>query len=186
MSETGDDGINWGREAQLQFDQGSIFTDPGYFAPYQKYLTDAVVLDAGCNIGRWCTAFLNAGVRRYNGIDASPTAIKLAKKQYPDYPYFKVLNLLELHQLGKAVFDVIFTHTVLQHIHIENKLKILPQVYECLKPGGTLIIEEKNDIHSITTFTRQGWIDFIEPFGFKCLWQSLEDDPRNGYLFIKE
>jgi len=82
-------------------------------------------------------------------------------------------------------FDVLFTHTVLQHVSLETKREALPKFYEALKPGGMLIIEEKSDTETKTTLTKEGWIELIESFGFENIVTVDQGQDGVGYVFIR-
>lgn len=178
----GDDNINWSNEARMQNKNKNNYTDVKYLEPYVPYIKGKTIVDCGSNIGKWCQVFQKAGVKEYKGIDASSHAVQMARERNPDV-FFTRMNLVDLPCNFKA--DIFFFHTVLQHINLENKKKILPRLHCALNDPGYLIIEEKQDVETPTTFTYKGWIDFIEPFGFKCLWQSIEEDTRCGYIFEK-
>jgi len=178
----GDDNINWANEARRANREDKDFTDVKYLEPYLPYIKDRLVVESGSNIGKRCKILLAASVKEYQGIDASSHALEFARRRNPGVIFIH-LNLLALPCNLKA--DVFWFHTVLQHIHLENKKKLMPLLHCALNDPGYLIIEEKSDVKTITTFRREGWIDFIEPFGFKCIWRSEWDDPRMGYLFQK-
>jgi chemotaxis methyl-accepting protein methylase len=79
-------------------------------------------------------------------------------------------------------YDMIFTHTCLQHTNENSKRIILPRIRQALKPTGILVLEENaNDGNTETTYTREGWRKLIEPFGFQFIVYS--NDSRNGFVF---
>jgi len=181
----GDDDINWSSHARKQAKKGNYFTITKAF----DYFSDLVpkharCLDAGCNIGRWAQLFTNSGWL-YMGVDASKEAIDIASKNLPNYR-FAVSKLEDLDKwvIGEF-FDLVFTNSVLQHIHNENKEKILKNFHFILKKDGLLVLQESN-ISSSRTFTREGWILFVEPFGFKYITGTPEGDNRNGMVFKKK
>jgi len=45
------------------------------------------------------------------------------------------------------------------------------------------VIQEKNDVDTETTLTKENWVKLIEQFGFKYIRSTAEGDPRNGMVF---
>lgn len=180
----GDDDINWDEDARRAASEDvPTYEDISTFDYFSHLLKPGMrVLDLGCNISKWNKLFKNLGLI-YDGLDASPTAIKIAKERFPENTYY-------LKKAQKMMFtnkyDVVFTHTVLQHMHLKTKKRVMPKVYRALKRDGYFIIEEKCDVKTKTTFTRQGWIDFICGYGFEYLGSTEPGDPRNGFIFRKK
>ena len=185
MEFIGDDSINWCYHWRVeQKNSRDIDDDPKKVFDYFIDLLPEPpfrVLDLGCGIGKWNLLWRKLGAI-YEGLDASPSAIEIAKKRHPDLKFF-LMRAEEMDFENK--YDVIFTHTVLQHIKHNNKKKIIPRVWKALKNDGLFIIQEKCDTETETTFTRKGWIEFIESFGFKYMRGTSNDDPRNGFVFKK-
>lgn len=180
-SAIGDDNINWDQEAtRASADEPFSETDAfDYFIGLIPL--NALVLDLGCNVGKWYPAFKKLGVA-YEGLDFSSVAIEIARKKYPDVTFY-LMKAQDMNFQNR--FDVVFTNTVLQHMNLETKKVVIPKVYEALKHGGYLIIQEKSDVETPTTFAREGWINFITRFGFKFIKATNPEDPRNGYVFQK-
>ena len=179
----GDDGINWDAEARRAIKEDvSYYEDVSSFDYFSNLLkTGMRVLDLGCNISKWNRPFKKLGLI-YEGLDGSPTAIKVAKERFPENTYYlKNAKEMSFHER----FDVVFTHTVLQHMDNETKKKVIPKVRDALKYDGLFIIEEKCD-DTKTTFIREKWISFIESYGFTYLSGTLPGDPRNGFVFRKK
>lgn len=179
----GSDGINWDEEARRAIREDVLYyEDVSTFDYFSDLLKPGMrVLDLGCNISKWNRLFRKLGLI-YEGLDGSPTAIKVAKERFPENTYY-LTNAKEMSFHER--FDVVFTHTVLQHMDIETKKKVIPKVRDALKDEGLFIIEEKCD-DTKTTFIREKWISFIESYGFTYLSGTLPGDPRNGFIFKKK
>jgi len=126
----------------------------------------------------------------YTGIDFSLEAIEQARAKNPPESSALTFFYSDVKDLDKWVApgskDLVWTHTHLQHLKLETKQAILPKVYGVLKPDGLLVIEEMVALEdNATSFTRQGWITFIESFGFKLLRMTADGDPKNGFVFKK-
>jgi len=188
----GDDNIDWSEHAlsealKIQNKETSDFTDKNCFDYFNKFKPDgSYFLDIGCNIGKFIPAVL-ANKWFYFGIDGSKTAIEIARNKHQKNDG-KVrlyhINALELSKIfTNDIFDIVFTNTVLQHIHNENKEKILKHIHKILKEDGILVIQEVVDSTNIRAFDRDGWIKFITTFGFNYV--TGVKDERNGFVFRK-
>ncbi len=175
----GDDGIDWDNAAILA-QSDTVFTDSNWFS----YFTDLVsfpctCLDLGCNIGKWYKAFDNLGVK-YEGCDFSEVAINIARSRYPSVQFY-LMRAEEMEFEDK--YDLIFSHTMLQHTNLNTKELLMPRIWKALKNGGIFVIEEKCDVDTITTFTHENWIKYITRFGFRFI-RMAED--RDGFVFQKQ
>lgn len=185
MTFVGEDNIDWGNDAlRSAKEEWKNAGDPASFDYFAHLLEPRMrILDLGCNISRWCSIFTKLGLDLiYEGLDPCELALNIAKERYPQNTYY--------HMKGEDMnfrdrFDVVFTHTVLQHVSNETKQKIINKVWLALKKGGLFIIEESTD-PGARTFTRRGWIEFIVPFSFKYIGGTPDQDPRNGFIFQKE
>jgi len=177
-----DDNIDWDRH-WIEHKDDKDFADPNAFDYFIGFLEEGFsVLELGCGTCKWYPAFKLAGAGRYVGVDFSPVAIEIAKEKFPELE----LYLMRAEEIEfEEEFDLVFTHTFLQHTKIETKRKLMPKIWRALKPGGLLVIQEKCDVDTLTTFTRENWIKFITQFGFAYLLSTKEGDPRNGFVFMK-
>lgn len=185
MSFIGEDNINWAEEARrVAKEEWRNTGDAASFDYFVHLLKPGMrVLDLGCNISRWHSVFMKLNLDLiYEGLDPCGAAIDIARERYPQDNYY--------HMKGEDMnftsrFNLVFTHTVLQHVSNETKKKIITKVWKALKKGGLFIIQESTD-PSERTFTRRGWIQFIVPFGFRYLGGTADKDSRNGFIFKKE
>ena len=180
MGATSDDNIQWD-EHWTEHKEDSDFSDVNAFDYFKDYLPkDFRVLDVGCGSCKFYPLFKLLGCNEYVGVDFSPTAINLARQKFPE---LKIL-LMRVEEIDfNAYFDLAFSNTFLQHTKIDTKKKIIPKLWKALKKDGILVIQEKCDVTTDTTFTKQGWIDFICGYGFGFLKATEENDPRNGFIF---
>ena len=135
---------------------------------FNKYCSkDSRILELGCNVGRNLHHLYNAGFKNLTGLDICQNALNLGKEFYPDtvakIPL--ICSTIEdyLVTTQKNSFDVVFTMTVLMHLHpssvwIFNKL---PQI-----TTKQLIVVEEEGIMSETVFPYQ-FKEMFELFGMK-------------------
>lgn len=179
-------GIDWDKEAERcaavvkeGYPDCSIF---GYFKEFIK--PDMSVLEVGCNIANWYPTWrsLEPSIK-YTGIDFSETGLRIARERYP-VASFVFSNAKEM--IFDQQFDVVFTHTMLQHVSIETKKILAPRIWGALKPDGFLIIQENTATVSDGTWpNREGWINFFEGYGFKLIKAHDIGGGGTGFVFQK-
>ena len=190
----GDDDISWdhhwlieqkdaadfgSQKAEQVFDYAMpfIFKSHGLALSYTPR-----VLEIGCGIAKWSPLWRQLGFI-YDGLDGSPSAVRISRERYPDFGSTFFLGLAQDMKF-ENVYDVIFTHAFLQHTSLDHKRQIFARLHRALKPFGILVLQEKcQNGNTETTFTRQGWIDFISFYGFRCL--ATTDDTKNGFVFVR-
>lgn len=180
MRAVGDDNINWDRH-WIEHKNDSDFYDVNAFDYFIDLLPSKFkVLELGCGSCKWYPAFKLAGCGEYVGVDFSSVAVQLCRNKFPELEVY-LMRAEEMNFINR--FDLVFTHTFLQHTNVETKRKLFPRIRRALKAGGILVIQEKCDVDTPTTFTRKNWIQFVEPYGFKYIRGTPEGDPRNGFVF---
>jgi ubiquinone/menaquinone biosynthesis C-methylase UbiE len=103
------------------------------------------VLEVGCGIGIDLLRFSREGAR-VTGVDLSPTAIDLARKNFTQNNQkadFRVMDGEHL-QFEDNQFDMVYAHGVLQYT--ANPLQMLNEIKRVLKPGGHAILMVYNRI----------------------------------------
>tara|TARA_B100000674_G_C37920646_1_gene953108 strand:- start:315 stop:1271 length:957 start_codon:yes stop_codon:yes gene_type:complete len=101
----------------------------------------STVLDIGCGRGHHVGHYNKTGVKA-EGLDISPSMIKLAKQEYPGSSF----------KVGDALDSSCFQYDYASHIiclyftiySIEDKVKFFRNCFDWLKPGGKLIIHLVN------------------------------------------
>lgn len=150
----------------------------------KKYKPGGKLLDCGCHIGRWISAFREQGYD-YTGVDQSKYALSIAKIYQPTGKF--IHNLLWEMEFNEE-FDIVHTNDVLQHNTLEEQERIMSKMYQALKKGGILVIQESTVIRETRTQrTYYGWINTIEKHGFKFLesFHRNELSIDDNYIFIK-
>lgn len=99
----------------------------------------STVLDAGCGNGSFLARFQDRGWKLY-GSDLSLSGIQIARSSFPNIDFFvadaQVLYADFLKAAGPV--DVILSTEVIEHLY--NARGFLRNLYQLLKPGGTLVI----------------------------------------------
>lgn len=112
---------------------------------------DKRLLDVGCGLGNDLSRFVSGGAEGV-GIDISPTAIELARKNFE----YRNLSAEFIQMDGEKMsfednrFDVVYCHTVLHFTPDPDAL--VQEIYRVLKPGGQAIL---------MTINRHSWLYFL-------------------------
>jgi SAM-dependent methyltransferase len=175
MSKGKDDGIDWSNHwtAENPPDRED-FTDPSVFDYANEYLPKPPfsVLELGSGPGFWSGCWRALGAT-YSGVDANPDAVRIGRMKHPTQTYY-LMPAEDIEFVG--MFDVVFTHTFLQHTNEGTKRQIVPRVHRVLKKEGIFLVQENTaNGNTPTTYDKDGWVRLIEPYGFTCL---LAQDER--------
>lgn len=139
------------------------------------------VLDAGCNIGRYCPLILAAGFE-YVGVDQSEEALAIARERNPDGKFEHAF----LWEMSPGIFDAAICFAVLQHNTHAEKERIIPRIAAALRPGGIfLIMESTVPTQTTTQLTHAGWIDIVTRHGFELV-ETFHPNPEgvnDAYAF---
>ncbi|MEE3719028.1 methyltransferase domain-containing protein [Tumidithrix elongata RA019] len=125
-----------------------------------------VLLDIGCNWGRWSIAAARAGYKVI-GIDPSLGAVLAAKRLARDMGLdaeFIVADALQL-PFASNTFDVVFSYSVLQHFSPENAIIAIQQAASVSKPNAKLLVQMPNC------------------FGIRCLYHQFRRFFREPHRF---
>jgi SAM-dependent methyltransferase len=177
------DGIDWSNEARRAAAEDA--KNPG-FGTGRSELVDRLaalmpdggtVLDAGCNIGRYCPLFQRAGFA-YTGVDQSDEALALGRIANPDGVFVRSL-LWEMEFPEK--FDAAVCFAVLQHNTHPEKERILPRIAAALRPGGIFVMNESTlPVHQTATqLAHFEWIDIVTKYGFELI-ETWHPNPEYG------
>ncbi len=123
---------------------GNLDTIP---IPSFRLQTDSprLLLDVGCNWGRWMVAASRAGFVPI-GLDPSLGAVLAAKrlcKKFGIEAHFVVGDALQL-PFKTNTFDTVFSYSVVQHFSKENAAATLRQLNTVAKPGAEFLVQMPN------------------------------------------
>ncbi len=102
-------------------------------------------LEVGCNWGRWCISAARKGYRPV-GIDPSFDGILAAQRvarQLGVEAHYVVADSRYLPSLPDT-FDVVFSYSVLQHLHKDNVRASLDEIARVMKPSGFSLVQIPN------------------------------------------
>ena len=97
-----------------------------------KTLSEMHLLDYGCG----SSVFLKKAASKFrlaSGIEFSPQQVTKLSRDNPNINYFLPQDLDRIHDV-----DVIHIGDVLEHV--DDPIKLTMKLYECLKPGGYMLI----------------------------------------------
>jgi SAM-dependent methyltransferase len=119
-----------------------------------------LLLDIGCNWGRWTIAAARAAYRPI-GMDPSFEAIvaarRIARQLGADVRYL-VADARRL-PFPDATFDVVFSYGVLQHFSKANAAAAVGEIARTLKPGGRSLVQMPNafGLRNLMQLARRGF-----------------------------
>jgi SAM-dependent methyltransferase len=182
------DGIDWAAEARRAAaeDAARPSAPPGRFEFIDRLVgllpERGRVLDAGCNIGRYCPGLVSAGFG-YVGVDQSEEALTIARERNPGTE-FRLGFLWDF--IAETPFDAAISLAVLQHNVLDEKERILPRIAAAVREGGIFLLSEST-VHeeTRTQLTHQGWIALVRRHGFELLgtWHQNELGFHDAYAF---
>ena len=104
-----------------------------------------VLVDLGCNWGRWCMAAATEGFLPI-GVDPQIGAVLAARRvaeQLGVKAHFICADARHL-PLRAGVADVVFSYSVIQHLSREDVSQVIETSSRVLKPGGELLVQMPN------------------------------------------
>jgi len=106
-----------------------------------QFVKGKSILDIACGVGYGATMLLEAGATKYKGADIQKELISYAKTTYgSDRATFSVTDITNLNI--NEQFDVITCFETIEHIN-QYRLAI-DNLYQALRPNGTLLISSPN------------------------------------------
>ena len=134
-----------------------------------------VLVDLGCNWGRWCAAAAKEGFQPL-GVEPQIGAVLAAKRVARDLgnnAWFVCADARHL-PLAPASVDVGFSYSVFQHLSHEDVKLVLKGLAKALKPGGESLIQmaTRAGLKGLVHSARNG---FKKPEGFDVrYWTRAE------------
>lgn len=131
---------------------------------------EASILEVGCNVGRNLNYLFESGFHHLEGIEINERVVRQLRSSYPEMAQEATIHNAALEDVigdfSDAQFDVVFTMTVLMHIHPDSEW-IFPEIARIAK--DRLITIENEGSLSWNHFPRD-YRKVFEPFG----WKELE------------
>jgi SAM-dependent methyltransferase len=182
------DGIDWGHEARRAAQEDPPGAAPGEMLLRLREALATVerprIVDAGCNIGRFCAQFSAAGFE-YVGIDQSEQALAIARERMPGVR-FEQSFLWDDWPARIGPCDAALCNAVLQHNTHAEKRRILPRIAEVLRPGGFFAMQESTvERATATQLQHAQWVDLVESFGLELVstWHLNPQGLPDAYLY---
>lgn len=124
-------------------------------------------LDVGCGAGRWSRYLDDRGYSTV-GIDLQPDLIALNRRRYPAIDFY-CTSIQEYE--SSAMFDLVSSVTVLQHIPFDEQVNVVDRLRSFLRTGGYAIVLENVHDQGMHVFSRTAarWEDLFTRSGFRSL-----------------
>lgn len=135
---------------------GLMTAETEVFNELKDLLPGFTVLDIGIGSGR-TTAFLSKICRSYTGIDYSSALINFATATYPEAD-LRLMDARDLSGFKNATFDLVtFSFNGIDYVPLNDRLKVMTEVFRVLKPGGIFFFSSHNKAHA--SFNRAPWLN---------------------------
>jgi SAM-dependent methyltransferase len=113
--------------------------DPELITRYRSWFENRVVIDFACGLGR-STALLAQYAKMVYGIEASRVSLETARREFQDVENVEFrLRSDCLLPFADAAIDCVHSTDVLEHLHPEDLLIHLREVYRVLRTGGNYL-----------------------------------------------
>jgi len=124
--------------------QGRLSTYPIPELPLARS-NGGFLLDLGCNWGRWSIAASRKGYLAV-GLDPSLGAVLAARRvaRQLNLPIRYLVADARYLPFPNALFDNVFSYSVLQHFSEENAARVISEVGRVMQGGGTSLIQMAN------------------------------------------
>jgi SAM-dependent methyltransferase/uncharacterized protein YbaR (Trm112 family) len=134
-----------------------------------------LLLEIGCNWGRWCIAAARAGYRPV-GIDPSLKGVLAARRVTQQLGIDACFAVADGRYLPfrAGTFDQVFSYSVLQHLSKQDVCEILTDVTRVLRPGGRSLIQMAN-MFGVRCLYHQARRGFRATHGFEVRYWSPKE-----------
>lgn len=124
------------------------------FFKYRELIANSDFLDIGIGGGR-TTRYLAHQCRNYVGIDYSESAIQAVLPEFSNLSIF-VADARNMPVFKDNSFDMVnFSYNGIDYVNLEDRIKVLQEIFRVLKPGGIFFFSTHNMKHS--TFRKLPW-----------------------------
>ena len=140
-----------GDREQLRYDgidvTGFLELEFPLYAQYVSGLSDYRVLDVGCGYGRFCRFLSGFDCAYYAGIDPNRDRLRYARDRHGRFwisgnVVFEVFTPDKYREGVSDLFDVVYCRTVIQHLFLDEKLRVLAGIRRLVKSGGLVFLQE--------------------------------------------
>jgi SAM-dependent methyltransferase len=129
-------------------------------------LSDAVVVDVGCGIGRLTQHLVDEPIRRYFGIDVIPEVLQQAEATVAGDPRFRFAIGSECKIAERdATIDIVAAFSLITHLLDEETYQYLAEASRVLRSGGIAVFS---------------FLDFAHPF-YRDLFFRHASQHRGGH-----
>ncbi|MDE1869247.1 MAG: methyltransferase domain-containing protein [Candidatus Micrarchaeota archaeon] len=173
------------RLAKIWINQPSYFDKSLKDAHTKRFLAHlrkgALVLDAGCGLGKEAKLLLQNGLRVIS-IDISKGMLKEARKLVPngDFRYMDMTRL----SFKDETFDAVWCFSSIHHLRKAEAAKVMKELNHVLKPNGILTIaakEGKGWYYNVTRQDGKALKRFIKSYTVSSMSEMLAD---NGFKLL--
>jgi ubiquinone/menaquinone biosynthesis C-methylase UbiE len=163
---------------------------PGFFQELAEYRYDKLaylvelftlplfqakrLLEVGCGVGLDLICLARSG-SIVDGIDISPVAIDLAKKNFAYHDLQANLAVMDGEEMEyrDSTFDIVYAHGVLQYTADDNRM--VAEILRVLKPGGQAVM---------MFYNKHSWLNALS--GLTNVGLEHEDAPVLRKYTVKE
>ena len=159
---------------------GNLYLDlvgklPRYPIPHFRLKNGSgrLLVDLGCNWGRWCVAAAKEGFVPV-GVDPQIGAVLAARRvaeQLGIQAHFLCADARHL-PLRTGVVDVIFSYSVVQHLSRADAAKVIETSRRVMKPGAQLFVQMPN-VMGVRCFYQWARRGFTDGTGFHVRYWTL-------------
>lgn len=120
-----------------------VETHRHYFSWVKPYIKNAKILDVGCWTGPM-EQLLKDENCSIIGIDIEEEPLKVVKKCFPRFKFFRKSIIEKEPPFQKNTFDIVLFFMVLEHIPKDTESNALRNINKILKKGGSLFLTTMN------------------------------------------
>lgn len=122
---------------------GLMDDEKALFARVQRELEEGAILDVGVGAGRTTRALAAAG-KSYVGIDYSKAMVERCRALFPGVDV-RLGDATRMEMFEHDRFDVVvFSFNGIDHVVLEDRLRILKEIHRVLRPSGAFIFSTHN------------------------------------------